>query len=388
VYQLQPTDGYTPGAGLLLAKDGNLYGTTKFGRSGEINATGTVFRVAQSGAGFRVIHRFSNSTGANPDLTIVNDEGAYPEAELAEGNDGYLYGTARTGGANGTGTVFKVSRDGTDFKVLHVFTKNTAVGSFVNEDGVAPLGKLLQASNGYFYGTTSIGGVNGQGTIFRINFDGTGFQVLKHFAAMPSNDPTTGLPENDTGAGSVTGLIDGNDGFLYGVAAAGGANGLGALFAISVDGATFSLLHSFDGGNGAQPVGELLLGSDGKLYGTTSAGGQDSAGKVTSFGTIFSIDRAGTNFTRLYSFDTTEGTAPNSNLVELSSGLLAGATAAGGKCGFGTVYRWSRSGLGVDGDTSCGKKKNNNSGGGSAGPGLLFLLGTIALWRRRRTAVR
>lgn len=383
IYQLQPNDGFSPGAGLLLGRDGNLYGTTKFGRAGESNSTGIVFRVSQSGSDFTVLHRFAPITSINPDLSAVNADGAYPEAELAEGSDGYLYGTTRSGGARGTGTIFRVSRDGTDFKLLHSFTANTAVGETKNEDGAAPLGQLLQAANGFFYGTTSTGGINGQGTVFRIAFDGTGFQVLKHFDATPNKDPTTGLPENDTGSGPVAGLTDGNDGFLYGVAGFGGASGLGAIFAMTPDGGTFTLLHSFSGANGAQPVGELLLGSDGKLYGTTSAGGQNSAGETTAFGTVYSIDRAGTGFARLYSFDGTAGTAPNSRLIELSSGLFAGATAAGGKCGFGTVYRWSRAGETLAGNETCGRRKND-SGGGSSGPALLLLLGGVALWRRRQ----
>jgi uncharacterized repeat protein (TIGR03803 family) len=387
LYQMQPADGLSPGAGLLLGKDGNLYGTTKFGRSGESNSTGIVFRVSQSGAGFTVIYRFAPLTAVNPDLSVVNTTGAYPEAELAEGSDGYLYGTTRSGGPNGTGTIFRLSRDGTDFKLLHSFTRNTAVSETKNADGAAPVGQLLQAANGYFYGTTSTGGTNGQGTIFRIAFDGTGFQVLKHFDATPNKDPSTGLPENDSGSGPLAGLTDGNDGFLYGVAAFGGASGLGAVFAMTPDGGTFSVLHNFAGPNGAQPVGELLLGSDGKLYGTTSAGGQNAAGETTSFGTVFSIDRAGTGFARLYSFDSTAGTAPNSRLVELSSGLFAGGTAAGGACSFGTIYRWSRAGETIEGNKTCGRKKNN-SGGGAAGPALLLLFGGLALWRRRPRADR
>ncbi len=386
IHQISLTnDGSSPQAGLTLGSDGILYGTTRFGRAGELTSTGTVFRLAQSGAGYTVLHRFEAYTSSNADLNPQNSDGAYPEAELTEGMDGNLYGVTTAGGPNGTGVIFRLARDGTGFGVLHAFgadTDTSTSGLVVTADGAAPLGQLVQATDGMLYGTTSAGGTNGRGTVFRLNTDGTGFQVLKHFSATTTN-ATTGLAENADGATAVAGLVDGNDGFLYGVTASGGTTGQGVVFAISSDGAVYTVLHVFDGATGQRPIAELLLGQDGRLYGVTSAGGVNSSGSTTSSGTVFSIDRTGTGFTRMHSFDGTVGAQPASKLVQLSSGVFVGTLQNSGKCGYGTVFRYSAAGDTVAGNTKCGRS-NKDNGGGAGGPAVVLLLGTLAWLRRRR----
>ena len=384
IYQLTPDDAYTPQGGLLIGSDGLLYGTTKYGRAGEANSTGTIFRLSTAGTGFTVLHRFQASAAANSDFSVINTDGALPEAELIEGTDGYLYGVTRAGGPNGRGAIFKMAKDGTGFAVLHTFAANTAttVGQVVNADGAHPVGQLVQGADGYFYGTTSAGGTNGNGTVFRIAFDGAGFQVLRQFSATVI-DATTGFAENADGAAPLAGLTNGNDGLLYGVTRSGGTNGLGVIFSMTPDGSTYTVMHTFDGPDGAVPSGELLLGSDGKLYGATSAGGVNSNGETTAFGTIFSIDRAGTGFARLYSLDGSAGNTPTTRLLEISSGRFIGTASAGGRCGYGTIFNFSAAGDKVDGNTRCGNNNNNDNGGGSTGVGLLVLLGGFA-WARRR----
>lgn len=380
------TDGAAPQAGLTLGSDGMFYGTTKFGRAGEGFATGTIFKVSATGTGFTVLHRFQAYTESNADLSPKNSDGAYPEAEMIEGTDGYLYGVTTAGGPNGTGAIFKISRDGTDFKVLHTFAADTDTsttsGLVVTVDGAAPFGPLLQGADGKLYGTTSVGGNNGRGTIFRLNVDGTGFEVLKHFSAT-TNDATTGLPENSDGAIPIAGLTDGNDGFLYGVASSGGTTGQGVVFAITPDGGTYQVLHAFDGAAGQRPAAELLLGTDGKLYGTTASGGVNSSGTTTTFGTIFSIARDGTGFTRLHSFDGTIGAVPTSKLIQLANNVFVGTLQNGGQCGYGSIYRYSGSGDTVTGNTKCGRSKNKNNGGGAGGPAVVLMLGTL-VWLRRK----
>ncbi|MEY2918723.1 MAG: hypothetical protein RL261_28 [Pseudomonadota bacterium] len=386
LYQLKAEDAIGPAGGLVLASDGLLYGTTKFGKAGEVNSAGSIFKIAANGTGFAIIHRFALSTGTNQNLTPVNTDGAYPEAELVEGADGYLYGTARAGGPNGTGTIFKISRDGTDFKLLRSFaaiTSTVASGLTVTVDGAAPTGPLVAGTDNFFYGTTSQGGTNGRGVVFRIAFDGSGFQVLHHFSATVA-DATTGLPENADGATPLGGLVDGGDGFFYGMTAQGGTDGNGVVFVIPADGSTFTVLHSFTGADGSRPVAELMLASSGKLYGVTSAGGVNSTGTATKLGTIFSMDRAGTNFSNLYSFDGKDGSQPSSKLLETATGVFVGAAASSGNCSYGTVFRYSLAGDTVAGNIKCGQKKNNsNSGGGSAGFAVLLLFASLGLVRRR-----
>jgi len=384
LYQLKPEDALSPAGGLVLASDGLLYGTTKFGQAGQIDGAGSIFKIAAAGTGFQIIHRFAPVTASNQDSNPINTNGAYPETELVEGADGYLYGVARAGGPNGTGTIFKIARDGTDFKLLYSFaavTSSVGSGLTVTADGAAPVGPLVAGADNFFYGTASLGGTNGRGTVFRIAFDGTGFQVLHHFSAATA-DTTTGLPENADGATPLGGLVDGRDGFFYGVTAQGGTDGNGVIFAIPADGSTFTVLHSFTGADGARPVAELMVASSGKLYGVTSSGGVSSEGATTALGTIFSIDRAGTNFARLYSFDGKYGSVPSSKLLETASGVFVGVATSTGNCGYGTIFRYSLAGDTVTGNTRCGLKKNN-SGGGSAGFAVVLLFAGLGLLRRR-----
>jgi len=394
LYQMKRDDLNSPIAGLLLASDGKLYGTTKFGSAADTNGgTGTIYRINPDGTGFAVLHRLAPATSTNQDSLPVSTEGALPEGELVEvnpayaANDGYLYGTTRAGGANGTGTVYKVLRDGTGYTLLHQFdaiTSTTASGLTVTTDGAYPVTPLVQAADGFFYGTASSGGANGRGTIFRLATDGSGFQVLHTFSAT-TVDTTSGLLVNADGAIPQAGLTEGGDGFLYGVASAGGTVGAGVIFALSHDGATYTVLQNFDVNNGTRPTAELLLASDGNLYGTASTGGQSSTGAATTFGTLFSISRAGTGFTRLYNFDSTQGSGPVSQLIEIASGKFVGSTGTGGACSSGTIYQYSAAGEKVTGNTKCGQKKNSNAyGSGAVTPALLLLLGGLGWIRRRR----
>ena len=388
LYQIKPEDGINPQAGLVLASDGKFYGTTKFGKSGTADTTGTVFGVKQDGTGYTTLHRFVSFTTANQNSQPINTDGAYPQAELVEGTDGALYGVTTAGGTNGTGTVFKMSRDGTAFQTLHVFgaiTSTVASGITANVDGAVPSGPLVQGADGLFYGTTAVGGTNGRGVLFRVGFDGTGFQVL-HVFPTTTLDATTSLLKNAEGAAPIAGLTDGHDGFFYGVAPQGGTSGNGTVFAISADGATFTVLHHFDGNNGSSPTSELLVGRDGKLYGATYGGGTNATGTATTFGTLFSIARDGTGFTRLHSFDGTNGARPASQLLQLSDTVFVGIAAASGSCSGGTIYRYSTAGDTVTGNTKCGYKKNSGygSGGGATGPAVLLLMGGLGLARRRR----
>ena len=382
--QIDRGQALQPVSGLTLGSDGQFYGTTRFGSADEVQTTGTVYRVSPSGD-FTVIHRFAQATASNADLNPINVDGAYPEAELIEGFDGYVYGVASAGGPNGTGAVFKVARDGTDFQLLHTFaadTDTTTVGLIKTVDGAAPKGRLLQDADGMLYGTSSVGGENGRGTVFRLAPDGSAFQVIYAFSATV-NDATTALPENTDGATPIAGLTNGGDGFFYGVTNAGGVDGRGVVFRIAPDGTGFAVLHQFNGNDGARPQAELTLGSDGRLYGTTEGGGVDASNAASTLGIIFSIDLAGTNFLPLYNFDGTVGSAPRSSLVQLGEADFLGTAGVNARCGYGSLYRYKGDGTAFEGkDDRCGRRRNDQ-GGGHGGPALLLVLGSLA-WLRRR----
>jgi len=275
-------DGADPYGVLVRDKAGNLYGTTNLGGAA---GTGTVFRLA-SGGKETVLHSFVDEGGS---------DGARPYAGLIRGSDGALYGTTTVGGARGQGTVFRITAKGAE-TVIYSFNDSAA------NDGADPYGSLLMDGAGNLYGTTSVGGAHGQGTVFRLAPDGTE-TVLYSFNDSAAND----------GVDPYGGLIMDKTGTLYGTTTVGGTHGQGTVFKLAPDG-TETVLYAFNDSNandGADPYAALLMDAAGNLYGTTSVGGADGGG------TIFRLAPDGTE-TVLHSLDgATDGAQPYSSLVEM-----------------------------------------------------------------------
>jgi uncharacterized repeat protein (TIGR03803 family) len=290
-------DGGNPAAGLIQASDGGLYGTASAG-----NFYGTIFRITTNG-GFALLYSF---TGV--------DDGAFPEAALVQASDGWLYGTANQGGINGVGTVFRISTNGT-FDPLF---------SFNHADGASPAGALIQASDGWLYGTTSSGGNrNGNGTVFKMSTNAVFSAIYLFTGGSDGSNPNAGL-------------VQANDGFLYGTASGGGNSGNGTVFKITTN-AVFTPLYSFTGGvDGANPDASLIQASDGSLYGTASGGG------TSGNGTVFKITTNAV-FTPLYSFFPTFQ-AGFSGALAVSGGNLYGTTQGGGTYGQGSIVQLSTNG--------------------------------------------
>jgi uncharacterized repeat protein (TIGR03803 family) len=166
------TDGAEPTGRMVFGANGDLYGTTQIGGlyNGFYNQ-GTIFRITTSGA-YTVLHVFSGNFGSEPD-------GANPAAGLTLASNGDFYGTTTAGGASGDGSVFKMTASGT-VTLQHSFTGSS--------DGSMPIGALVQASDGNLYGTCYSGGANGTGTVFRITTKGV-FTKIYDFAAeaLPGN---------------------------------------------------------------------------------------------------------------------------------------------------------------------------------------------------------
>jgi uncharacterized repeat protein (TIGR03803 family) len=228
----------------------------------------------------------------------------------------------------GCGTVFKITQDGT----------LTTLYSFCSQpnctDGDIPYARLVEGSDGNFYGTTGFGGADlvgclgGCGTVFKITPGGT-LTTLHSFYSTSAADPIAGLIQDE--------------GMLYGTTDLRGAYGWGTVFRITPRGRG-NVLHSFDVTDGAHPSA-LILATDGNLYGTTSLGGTGGGG------TIFKITPSGT-LTTLYSFCSqsgcSDGELPSGALVQATDGNFYGTTALGGggpSCGSisgcGTVFRLS-----------------------------------------------
>jgi uncharacterized repeat protein (TIGR03803 family) len=298
------TNGSSPYfVSLVQGIDGNFYGTTAYGGAYGQNCyaetCGTVFKITPAGI-LTTLHSF--------DFT----DGGYPEAGLVQTTNGNFYGTTAIGGSSGYGTIFKIKPAG----------KLTTVYEFQNStDGGNPLGALVQASNGIFYGTTSYGGGTcGCGTVFKVTSAGK-LTTLHTFNA------------GGTGEGNYpqAGLVQGTDGNLYGTTAYGGASGYGTIFKITPAG-TLTTLHSFDISDGANPYAGVVEGTDGNFYGTTLSGG------ANGYGTVFKITPAGT-LTTLHSFDITDGASLSAGVAEGSDGNFYGTTLNGGASRYGTVFK-------------------------------------------------
>ena len=241
--QTHCTDGESP-AYLMQASDGNFYGVNAVGG---VHYIGDFYRLKPNGT-MTVLFSFDDLTGK------------LPYEALVQGPDGQLYGTAPSGGA-GDGTVFKITLSGT-LTLLYDFCSIANCG-----DGSKPHAGLVPGSDGNFYGTTSEGGSDAGGTVFKITPGGT-LTTLYNFLLSDSYQPS----------GRMVHGIDGN---FYGTTYSGGANADGTIFEIT-PGGTLITLHSFTGADGSNPTVGLVQDASGYLYGTTYTGGANGDGTVFS----------------------------------------------------------------------------------------------------------
>lgn len=273
-----------------------------------------------------VLHSFSQDiTGSNPD-------GIESRAPVVVGPDGRVFGTAEYGGLYDYGVLFSVASDGSNFRVLHNFTGGN--------DGSYPT-NIIQLPGGTLFGTTSGGGTNGTGVVYSVNPDGTQFQVVHNFAAVITH--LDAYSTNADGIGTDS-LIQGADHALYGTTVEGGSTGDGVVFRLQLDG-TFTVLHTFSystGADGANPYG-LLQGMDGALYGACANGGANGGGVLyklrpdgSGFTVIYSFNEPG-DFSNSYVNDGGDG--PSTNLVQDQYGTLYGATLEGGTYGRGVLFK-------------------------------------------------
>ncbi len=373
-----------PDAGLTLGADGNYYGTTY---ALGANATGSVFKITPTG-NLTTLHEF----GA-VDSNKANTDGANPLTALTLGADGNFYGTTDSGGPNGTGTVFRITPGGT-LTTLHAFGAQTAPSSNINQDGIFPRGVLLQTSDGFLYGTARGGGAHAAGTVFKINAAGS-FSIVYQFDATPGNSsfppyaPEAGLvlgaDGNFYGTASAGGA--GGSGVIFKLTTTGVLTTL-YEFSRATPGATFT---NSDGDN---PFSALTLGSDGNFYGTAQQGGSAGYGtffKITPAGAFTTLHSFGTSSSDggkpdgsplqagNGNFYGTTCCGPNLGTVYELSLAASGSSSSGG--GTTSSSSSSSSGGGATGSS------HSSSGGGSAGIGMLLGLGSaVALRRRRRRA--
>ncbi len=301
------SDGAYPFAGLIQGSDGNFYGTTQFGGD---TGNGTVFKMDSSGS-VTTLHSFAGQPL----------DGALPSAALIQGSDGNFYGTTYQGGTASQGTVFKMDSSGA-VTTLHSFTGEPLTGQPL--DGAYPKSRVIEDSDGNFYGTTQLGGMADKGTVFKM--DSLGVVTMLH--------SFTGQPLD--GATPYAGLFQGSDENFYGTTNEGGTADQGTVFKMDASG-TVTTLYSFAAGDGTGSVAGLIQGSDENFYGTTLNGG------TTNAGTVFKMDSSG-NVTTLHSFTRNDGAAPYAGLIQGTDGNFYGTTYLGGTADQGTVFKMDSSG--------------------------------------------
>jgi uncharacterized repeat protein (TIGR03803 family) len=195
----------------------------------------------------------------------------------------------------------------------------STLASFVPPTGAYPEAGVIMDSSGNLYGTTRTGGSSNDGTIFELAHGSGTISVLASF-------------NGSNGANPYAGLIMDSSGNLFGATFYGGSSGDGTIVELAHGSHTITALASFNGSDGAHPVGSPIMDSSGNLYGTTAVGG--SSGN----GTVFELAHGSQTITSLASFNGTDGSSPDAGLTMDSSGNLYGTTYSGGASGFGTIF--------------------------------------------------
>jgi len=268
-------------------------------RAKDAPSTVSAFRY-RDGEGIQVIHDFA------PEYA----EGV--QDRLVDGGDGALYGLTWRG-VSTESTVFRLSPSGS-FSVVR---------QLVSEP-FKPAGGVLKARDGNFYGVTSGGGAAGCGTLYRLSADGD-------YTLLHDLSPAEGQSPRGT-------LVQAGDGSIYGTSYQGGGGNKGTVFRLRPETNEVSVVHSFSGPDGLNPVAGLALGADGNLYGATTAGGEAGAG------TLYRISSSGT-FELIHQFNVGDGKAPFAELLLGRDDNLYGVASEGGANGAGTFYRLTPDGI-------------------------------------------
>ena len=303
-------DGAAPYGGLVQASSGDLYGTTVLGGA---YAGGTLFKITPGGM-LTTLHQFKGATGSAP------------HGRLIQAMDGDLYGTTFGGGANGAGTVFRITLSGTLTTLYSFCAQNGCM------DGGHPDAGLIQAANGDFYGTTSGIQLNSYGTVFKITASG-GLTTIHNFCSQGGGCADGQYPEAS--------LVQAAKGYFYGTTSQGGANQAGTIFKITSDGTLATVYNFCSLGacaDGTYPYGDLIQASDGDLYGTTYYGGDGNSGTVyqlTPSGALTVLHSFCVNA------DCSGGQDPYAGIIQATNGNFYGTTYYGGASQDGVVFSLS-----------------------------------------------
>jgi uncharacterized repeat protein (TIGR03803 family) len=289
-------NGATPGSSLVVDAHGNLFGTTLHGGA---KGRGAIYVIPTGTQAIGALAFFGGKQGSGPAGSLLID------------SQNNIDGTAARGGKFNKGTLFTLNNGKSVISPLVSFN---GVGN-----GSRPAGGLTTGAQGYLYGTTPFGGPFHAGTVFVVSPGSPPLRTLASFNRYDGAQPTGTLVSDPQGD-------------LFGTTQNGGIQGRGTVFEIVAGTSTITKIASFNGTNGAHPLGPLMRDAAGDLFGTTTAGG------AGGLGTIFEIAASTSTITRLASFSNATGYQPTGALVRDAQGDLIGTAQRGGAEGQGTVF--------------------------------------------------
>lgn len=313
---VSPNDtGFSPDGSVAVDSQENVYGTEYVTGDASCNC-GTVYQIMRGAGGWteNILHSFVGQPG----------DGSFPSSGIVQDAEGNLFGSTFSGGAANAGTIFELTpgSNGTwTYNVIYEF------GSSSNLDGNSPYGPLFIDSSGNIFGTTQVGGIYGDGAVFKLSPSGGVWTetVLYNFTldSSQSQEPY--------------GVVAGANGVLYGITLYGGEYSVGTMYELT-PGVGFwnrSVLYTFTGGpDGAYPS-SLLIDASGTLYGTSSYGGSYGYGNVFKFQSLNGKWKE----TVLHSFTGgSGGSRPYYGLTLDKQGNLDGVAIQGGTYGFGIAF--------------------------------------------------
>jgi uncharacterized repeat protein (TIGR03803 family) len=269
-------------------------------------------------------YNFQSLASVNSNISV--NGGFYSVASLYMDNNGNIFGTTTTGGISGDGVVFEIAEPSNTYSTLFSFTG--AGGAYPGAD---PQAGLISDGNGNLFGTTYAGGSSNDGTIFELAGPNYTFSSLLSFTGTSGAYP---------GANPQSNLNSDGNGNLFGTTSGGGSSNNGTVFELEGPSYTFSSVLSFTGGAGtypgANPQASLNSDGNGNLFGTTTAGG------TSNDGTVFELAGPGYSFSSLLSFTGTSGAfpgqSPQASPISDGNGNLFGTTFSGGTSNDGTVF--------------------------------------------------
>jgi len=311
------------------------------------------------GQTYQVLHSFTSA-----------EDGATPMGALTHDGAGNLYGTTATGGHN-VGTIFRLDRAG---------NLKAELFNWMQVQGANPMAGVIRDEQGNLYGTTYSGGSDDKGVVFKMD------QFGNQTVLVDFGDGAGGEHPNAE-------VIRDSAGNIYGTAEFGGNEicgyTCGVVFEVDANG-TYGIIHEFNGFNGSNPAGDLILGPGGNLYGTGEFNGK------YGWGVVFRIELPSGDYKILHNFSgggsaKSDGAYPTGHLTADTEGNFYGTTIIGGTYNLGVVYKLSRDGGftvlhsfsgGADGSTPTGGVILDPNGnlygiaydGGSAGYGTVFML--------------